>query len=67
MLQWYSSPGSLCLVQAQTPCDSQLGLSQYNSSESRSQICWLQEHHLLMQAENQHMLNRYDKVGIEVL
>ena len=41
---------------AQTLCDNWLGLNNYDSDESVSKSSWMQEHHKLMQATNQHAL-----------
>ena len=46
---------------AQTPCDNWLGLNNYDSNESVSKSSWVQEHHKLMQAVNQHELKNIQK------
>ena len=35
-----------------TPCDSWLGLNNYDLNESVSKSSWLEEHHMFMQAAN---------------
>ena len=46
---------------AQTPCGNWQGLNNYDSDESVSKGSWLQEHHKLMQATNQHALKSIKK------
>ena len=45
----------------QMPCDNWLALNNYDSDESVSKSSWLQEHHKLMQAANQHALRSIKK------
>ena len=46
---------------ALTPCDNWQGLNNYDSSESVSEMYWIQEHHELMLAANQHAFKSIQK------
>ena len=49
------------VCKAQTPCDNWLGLNNYDSNKSVSKSSWVQGHHKLIQAANQHTLENIQK------